>query len=84
MKILASLPDTGGVSALSSGKGSPSGYLPEGVVWRNWIPTIQWHGTDNRYHRWITSWIGGLTAQRSWVDGQPIWRKIGQAARGPC
>ncbi|MCB0694175.1 MAG: ABC transporter permease [Lewinellaceae bacterium] len=79
MKILASLPDTV-ESARYHQVRAALPAIPEGVVWRNWIPTIQWHGTDNRYHRWITSWIG-LTAQRSWVDGQPIWRKIGQAAR---
>ncbi|MEZ5031768.1 MAG: ABC transporter permease [Saprospiraceae bacterium] len=79
MKILASLPDTLESERYHQVRAAlPT--IPAGPVWANWIPTIQWHGPDNRYHRWITSWIG-LSAQRSWVDGQPIWRKIGQAAR---
>lgn len=49
-------------------------------TWRNWVPMLVWHGTPNRYHRWMSG-LFSTESQRSWVDGQPIWRKIGQAAR---
>ena len=52
--------------------------IPEGMILSNWIPRFQWHGWDNRYHRWMASFFGG-TPHRSWVDGQPVWRKISQA-----
>ncbi len=51
-----------------------------GSPWRNWIPRLVWYGTPNRYHRWMSG-LFSTGSQRSWVDGQPIWRKIGQAAR---
>lgn len=79
MEILAAIPDTLEPARHQQVLESLPA-IPMGPVWANWIPTIQWHGTDNRYHRWITSWMG-LEARHSWVDGQPIWRKIGQAAR---
>lgn len=54
--------------------------FPDGIIASNWLPRFTWNGLDNRYHRWMVSLFGG-SSQRSWVDGQPVWRKIGQAAR---
>ncbi len=54
--------------------------IASGMVFQNWWPRLLWHGMDNRYHRWMASLFGG-TAHRSRVDGQPVWRKIGQAAK---
>lgn len=51
-----------------------------GWRWRNTLPRLTWHGHDNRYHRWITG-FGRSEAQRSLVDGQPVWTRIGRAAR---
>lgn len=79
MEILTSIPDTVQTAQISQVRASIP-VISQGPVWANWIPRFQWHGQDNRYHRWITSWLG-LEAQHSWVDGQPVWRKIGQAAR---
>jgi peptide/nickel transport system permease protein len=54
--------------------------VPDKVRWRNGIPRLRWHGADNRYHRWMTRFFT-RDSQRSMVDGQPVWTRIGQAAR---
>jgi peptide/nickel transport system permease protein len=51
-----------------------------GLRWRNVLPALDGHGTANRYHRWMTGFFSGQS-QRSWQDGQPVWRKIRGAAR---
>lgn len=51
-----------------------------GFIASNWLPRISWNGFNNRYHRWMVSLFGG-SSHRSWVDGQPVWRKISQAAK---
>ncbi|MCO6486524.1 MAG: ABC transporter permease [Saprospiraceae bacterium] len=52
----------------------------KGFAWRNYVPVLRFHGIENRYHRWICS-LFTPAAQKSWQDGQPVWRKIRQAAR---
>lgn len=28
-------------------------YKSEQSSWRNWVPSIQWHGIKNQYHQWL-------------------------------
>ena len=45
-----------------------------------WLPSFEWNGLHNQYHRWIT----GLLAQRpltSLVDGLNAWSKIYDALK---
>ncbi len=41
----------------------------------HWLPDVQWHGTNNQYHQWMS----GLLLQKpltSLVDGRDAWSKI--------
>lgn len=51
---------------------------PETWRWRNWIPAIDLHGSENRYHLWLTSLLRGEGA-RSRADARPVGEKIGEA-----
>ncbi len=78
-KALAALPDSlHGSKKEAAIQAIPT--RPAGLVIQNWWPRFQWHGSNNRYHRWMASIFGG-TPYLSRTDGQPVWRKIGQAAR---
>ncbi len=48
-------------------------------VWKL-IPTIAWHGKENRYHQWIKKTIGGDLGL-SLIDGRPVKTKIHEALR---
>lgn len=48
--------------------------------WRFLVPTLQWHGSDNRYHQWLTGVLGGDFGE-STTDKQPVATKIGQALK---
>ena len=54
--------------------------LQPGRGWRNWVPAIDLHGTDNRYHRWLVGLLRGEGA-RSRTDGRAVTEKIGEAAQ---
>ena len=49
---------------------------------RNWsgsIPVPRWHGTDNRFHRFITSFFS-RSGLRSEIDGQAVFDKLYSSA----
>ncbi len=69
-------------SALFNGHpfNSDSALLNELIQKKNTstFPTIRWHGTNNRYHQWVTSLFGGAKIY-STIDGKPVWEKIKNA-----
>ena len=47
----------------------------------NWhVPSLRWHGFDNQYHSWITSFITGNYGT-SILDAQPVYVKIWSAVK---
>ncbi len=44
------------------------------------IPSLRWHGLDNQYHKWITSFISGDYGT-SMLDAQPVFIKIWSAIK---
>ncbi len=43
--------------------------------WKNWVPAWYWHGTDNRYHRWLLGFLGGRP-EVSVVTGNPLFLEL--------
>ncbi|MCS6927910.1 MAG: ABC transporter permease [Saprospiraceae bacterium] len=43
--------------------------------WKTLVPVLQWHGTDNRYHRWIMGFLQGDPGV-SVVTGNPLVAEI--------
>jgi len=39
------------------------------------VPTLRWHGIDNQYHRWLTSFLSRDFGV-SFVSGRPVYEKI--------
>jgi peptide/nickel transport system permease protein len=48
--------------------------------WQDWFPKMQWHGSGNQYHRWISGLIT-FKPLTSLVDGRNAWTKIGEALK---
>ena len=44
------------------------------------VPSLRWHGFNNQYHKWITSFIGGDYGT-SMLDAQPVFTKIWSAIK---
>lgn len=42
------------------------------------LPRMEWHGLNNRWHKRMTDFFR-LDWGRSWIDGRPVSRKIGEA-----
>ncbi len=40
-----------------------------------YIPSLSWHGFDNRYHHWLKALLKGDLGT-SYYDKQPVWKKI--------
>lgn len=47
-------------------------------IFLNFIPTLSWHGNDNRYHHWISGLLS-FDLGNSIVNGRPISKVIGNA-----
>lgn len=45
-----------------------------------YIPTLYWHGIDNQYHNWISSFLVGDFG-KSYQDNRPVADKMKDAAR---
>lgn len=50
----------------------------EKVLWH--VPSLSWHGKDNQYHSWISSFIMGDYGL-SILDAQPVFTKIWSAIK---
>lgn len=44
------------------------------------VPSLRWHGLDNQYHYWISSFISGDYGT-SMLDAQPVFTKIRSAIK---
>lgn len=44
------------------------------------IPSVQWYGTNNQYHRWISGFLHGNFGE-SYLDSRPVAHKIWDALR---
>ncbi|MBT8218451.1 MAG: ABC transporter permease [Bacteroidia bacterium] len=49
-------------------------------VWKYLVPTIQWNGFDNQYHRWLIK-VLRFDLGTSFADGQPVSNRILKAAK---
>ncbi|MBR9921892.1 MAG: ABC transporter permease [Bacteroidetes bacterium] len=74
--------DTLGITAFSTKVGALTAASEPLFSVRNsramYIPRFVWHGVDNRYHRWFSSFIR-LDFGVSLKDSQPVSRKLGHA-----
>jgi len=52
---------------------NPKGY-------QTWIPALQWYGSDNQYHHWISGVLRGNWG-KSYLDGSDVSTKITGALR---
>lgn len=43
--------------------------------WKSKIPIIQWNGSNNQYHRWMSKILSGNWGNSS-RDNRPVWQKI--------
>ncbi len=50
------------------------------TLWRLYVPTIRWYGTQNQYHRWLVNLLRGDLGI-SYQDKRPISAKLGDAVR---
>ncbi len=48
--------------------------------WKVYIPTLQWYGTANQYHRWLVNFLQGNFGI-SYQDKRPISQKLFEAVR---
>ncbi|MCX8112237.1 MAG: ABC transporter permease [Bacteroidia bacterium] len=49
-------------------------------VWKVYVPSIHWYGTQNQYHRWLMGLLRGDFGI-SYQDKRPIAQKLGEAVR---
>lgn len=49
-------------------------------IWKVYIPSIHWYGTNNQYHRWLMGLLQGDFGI-SYQDKRPIAQKLGEAVR---
>ena len=71
------------VPSLQNGKAKYQIVMANKHKWRTYIPTIQWFGYRNQYHRWLfgTDGEGGVIRGDfgvSYQDQQPILTRIGE------
>lgn len=74
-------------------KESYTNMQSQSTKYKNWIPTLQWNGSRNQYHRWLLGsapWFGESPPNQSYgilrgdfgvsyQDGRPIMSKVGEA-----
>lgn len=48
--------------------------------WKHYVPTFQWNGRNNKYHRWISEVITGNLGN-SVVSGQEVSQRVNNALR---
>lgn len=64
------------VPALARLKGDYDQMVNNATTWKNYVPSLNWYGFNNRYHKWITRFIQ-FDFGISYQDRQPIAKKIG-------
>jgi peptide/nickel transport system permease protein len=50
------------------------------TAWKTWLPSLQWNGTENQYHIWLTNLLVGDFG-RSYVDQKPVAQKVWAALK---
>jgi peptide/nickel transport system permease protein len=48
---------------------------PNRLATTAWLPSVNWHGNQNQYHRWMTGFIT-MQPVTSLIDGRDAWSKI--------
>ncbi|HEY3387859.1 MAG TPA: ABC transporter permease [Saprospiraceae bacterium] len=48
---------------------------PKKLTSLEWLPSFDWHGTSNQYHKWITGFLS-FKPLTSLIDGRNAWTKI--------
>ncbi|MBC7922934.1 MAG: ABC transporter permease [Ferruginibacter sp.] len=46
--------------------------------WRNLVPVVRWHGTENQYHRWLGGIVRGNLGQ-SYRHSRPVTDLLGES-----
>lgn len=62
--------------ALASLQSDYNNMLGSATSWKNYVPSLNWYGLNNRYHLWIKKFMVGDFGI-SYQDRQPIAKKIG-------
>ena len=55
-----------------------AGLLENKSLWRHLFPKVSFHGSDNRFHIWLTK-IVTFDFGTSYVNGQQVWDKLSSA-----
>lgn len=55
-------------------------YISTSRSWESFVPTMTWHGAENRFHSWLS---GAITMDfgRSVLDRQPVTKKVHAALK---
>ncbi|MFK7970215.1 MAG: ABC transporter permease [Bacteroidia bacterium] len=64
-------------SQLISAKGLYAELQANPQRWKNYIPSIDFYGTENQYHKWVWNILTKLDFGNSYANSQPVSDRIG-------